>query len=263
MKTFRLMVLTFLFIGFQTAWSQDKDEYSEEPKGFGLSFSVDLTSKYIWRGFDLNHKDPTIQPSIDYAFPFVEGLSLNIWSWIGGKNKNKSDKQITLDEVDLTLTYEREIIAEKLSAGISLINYNYLSDWSSGDGENKSDFEINASLYYIVNPYFVPYIAYFRGLDKGESKGIAANYLEIGMAGAYTFSDQWNISPSVSVAYSDQYRSVTKKGINHIVVNVPLTYNHGPVAVTPSVSIVKPMRDLNGDKKKIIPYGGINLSYGL
>lgn len=264
MKALRLLFILILSASLTgTTFAQDNSETAgEEAKGIGLTFSIDLTSKYIWRALDLNHKDPTLQPSVSYSFPFLEGLSLNAWSWIGGKNKKKGDKQITLDEVDLTLTYERELIPEKLMGGISLINYNYLSDWSSADGENKNDFEISAALYYTVNQFFVPYIAYYRGLDKGESDGIAANYLECGMAGAYAFNDQWNIAPSLSLAYSDQFTEIAKKGLNHIVVNVPVTYNKDNIAITPSVSLVKPLRDLNTDKKKIIVFGGINLSYG-
>jgi hypothetical protein len=257
-----LSVALFL-LGFQTVVAQESTE--EEDGGIGLEVSLDVVSKYVWRGFDLNHKDPTIQPSITYSFPFVKGLSLNAWSWIGGKNKNKDDKQMTLDEVDLTLSYEYEFIPEKFSGSVSLINYNYLSDWSSIDVYNDNDIEINAALYYTVNQYFVPYISYYRGLDKGESKEIAANYLEFGAAGAYAFNEQWTIAPTISAAYSDQYTGPKaeriKKGINHVALNVPVTYASGAFSVTPSVSFVKPLRDLNGDDKKAILFGGVNCTY--
>lgn len=259
MKKALLGLFVAVFIsGFNLSVAQ---ESGEEEDGIGLKLSLDVTSKYIWRALDGNHKDPTLQPSITYSFPFLKGMSINAWGWMGGKNKNKGDKQLTLDEVDLTLSYEYEFIPEKFSGAVSIINYNYLSDMSSADGTNDNDFEVNAALYYTVNQYFVPYISYYRGLDKGESKEIAGNYLEFGAAGAYAFNEQWTIAPTVSAAYSDQYTSIDKKGINHVALNIPVTYASGAFSVTPSVTFMKPLRKLNDGKKKEIIFGGVNCTY--
>ena len=67
-----------------------------------FSFQADYTSRYIWRGFDLNpYKKPVIQPSLGYDFG-DSGLSLNLWMSFSFANKE-------LHETDLTLAYTRNL----------------------------------------------------------------------------------------------------------------------------------------------------------
>ena len=242
---------------------------TEEESGIGIEASVDLTSRYIWRGFDLNHKSPTIQPSVTYSPSFVPGLSLNVWSWVGANNKKKGDDKLALDEADLTLTYEKALIADKLTGSVSIINYNYMSKYAQTGGDdgakkNKNDFEFNAALNWIAmaneKMSIVPYISYYRGLDKGEKEGIAANYLEFGAAYAYLFNEQWSIAPTLNSAWTDQY-GIDKK-FSYVAFAIPVTYASGAWSLTPGLNIVKPLEDLNGDNKKLILWGGLNFTYG-
>ncbi len=259
-KVIGLLLGILLSVNANLVFTQE----SEEEKGVGIEASIDLTSRYIWRGFDLNHKSPTIQPSVTYSPNFIPGLSLNVWSWVGANNKNKGDDKFALDEADITLTYEKELIAEKLTGSLSIINYNYLSDWASAEGTNDNDFEINAALNWVAmaneKMSIVPYIAYYRGLDKGEKNGIAANYLEFGAAYAYLFNEQWSVTPTLNSAWTDQY-GIDKK-ISHVAFALPVTYASGAWSLTPSLNVVKPLEDLNGDNKKLILWGGVNFTYG-
>ncbi len=267
MKKAMWIMLSLLFLsGSNVMWAQE----SEEEGGVGIETSIDVTSRYLWRGIDLNHKKPTIQPSVTYSPAFIKGLSLNAWTYIGfGKKKYNDPDEIddvktTIDEVDLTLTYEKELIAEKLTGSVSLINYNYISDWMSDEGDNKNDFEVNAALYYTAmaneKMSIVPYISYYRGLDKGESKGIAANYLEFGAAYSYIINEQWSVSPTLNTAWTDQYE-IDKK-FSYVALSVPATYASGAWSLTPYLNVVKPLEDLNADNKKLVLWGGLNFTYG-
>ena len=88
--------------------------------GFGLfgkniSFQIDYSSRYIWRGFDLNpYRKPVIQPSLNWDLG-ESGLSFNLWSSFSFVGKE-------LHEFDVTLSYSREI-AEVLSIETGLIHY--------------------------------------------------------------------------------------------------------------------------------------------
>lgn len=260
-KAMWILLSLLLLSGSNVMWAQE----SEDEGGVGIEASIDVTSRYLWRGYDLNHKKPTIQPSVTYSPAFIKGLSLNAWSFIGiGTDKAKGDEKTGLDEVDLTLTYEKELIAEKLTGSVSLINYNYISDWMSGGDENNNDFEVNAALYYVAmaneKMSIVPYLSYYRGLDKGESKGIAANYLEFGAAYSYIINEQWSVSPTLNTAWTDQYE-IDKK-FSYVALSVPATYASGAWSLTPYLNVVKPLEDLNADKKKLVLWGGLNFTYG-
>ena len=78
---------------------------------------ADFTSRYIWRGFDLNpYKKPVFQPSIEYEFG-NSGFSLNVWMSFSFANKE-------LNETDLTLTYTKEL-SDQFLLEVGLIHYGW------------------------------------------------------------------------------------------------------------------------------------------
>jgi uncharacterized protein (TIGR02001 family) len=80
-----------------------------------VRYQIDFSSRYIWRGFDLNpYKKPVIQPSLDLEWG-QSGFSVNLWSSISFVDKE-------INEFDLTLTYGRKITKD-LSAAVGLIHY--------------------------------------------------------------------------------------------------------------------------------------------
>jgi len=76
---------------------------------------LDFSSRYIWRGFDLNpHKKPVLQPSIDLELG-RSGFALNLWSSFSFANRE-------LNEFDLTLSYSKDLTKD-VSMEAGLIHY--------------------------------------------------------------------------------------------------------------------------------------------
>ena len=76
---------------------------------------VDVASRYIWRGFDLNpYRKPVLQPSLDWEIGGT-GLSVNFWGSVSFVSRE-------LNEFDLTLTYSRDL-TENLSVAAGFIHY--------------------------------------------------------------------------------------------------------------------------------------------
>lgn len=92
-----------------------------------FSFQADFTSRYIWRGFDLNpYKKPVIQPSIGYDFG-DSGFSLNLWMSFSFANKE-------LNETDLTLAYTRKLTSTFfLEAGLVHYGWYFAPDFRFED----------------------------------------------------------------------------------------------------------------------------------
>lgn len=122
-----------------------------------LSFQLDFTSRYIWRGFDLNpHEQPALQPSINYTFKDT-GLTFNIWSSI-----SFADKEV--NEIDFTLTYtflDSDIFS--LSAGF--INYSwFFADNFKIKDDTTQEIFISADLKDIfLNPGLCIYYDFGNG----------------------------------------------------------------------------------------------------
>lgn len=89
--------------------------------GKALSFQVDVTSRYIWRGFDLlPDNNSALQPSLTYDLG-DSGFSLNIWASFALTDR---DVYKYADEIDVTLTYALQT-RESLSLVLGFTNYGW------------------------------------------------------------------------------------------------------------------------------------------
>lgn len=123
-----------------------------------INYKVDFSSRYIWRGFDLNPiKKPVIQPSIDYAFG-GSGLFLNIWGSISFENKETN-------EIDLTLTYTFKT-PENISISAGIIHYGmyFVEDFNIKDNTNHEIF-VSAGL---PNMRLNPSLSIFYDFTNGD-----------------------------------------------------------------------------------------------
>ena len=108
--------------------------------GKAFSFQVDVTSRYIWRGFDLlPDNNSALQPSLTYDFG-DSGFSLNIWASFALTDR---DIYKYADEIDLTLTYALKT-QESLSLVLGFTNYGW---WFARDFE----FEDNTTQEFFVD----------------------------------------------------------------------------------------------------------------
>ena len=96
--------------------------------GKTFNFQVDVTSRFIWRGFDLlADNNSAFQPSLTYDFG-DSGFSLNVWASFALTDR---DVYKYADEIDLTLTYALKT-PETLSLVLGFTNYGW---WFARDFE--------------------------------------------------------------------------------------------------------------------------------
>ena len=85
------------------------------PVKAGFDYQLDFTSRYIWRGFDLNPANkPAVQPSITYGFG-DSGFAVNLWGSFSFENKQ-------VNETDITLSYDFKL-NDRISMSVGFIHY--------------------------------------------------------------------------------------------------------------------------------------------
>ena len=227
-----------------------------------LTVSMDMANQYIWRGLNLDSGDLSVFPSMTYSIAALDGLSITAWSWIGvGKDRASGAKEdAQIHEVDVSVSYEKELIPEQLNGALSFTGYHYLSDWSSLDGANRMDYELTAELSYALTESLFPFVSYSRGLDDG----IAGDYIEVGTALEHAFNEHWAIAPFVSTGFtsgSDLYPRSVAPDLTHLTFSLPVTYTQGPWSIAPFFDFVLPLADINQDFRKKMFVGGVNVTF--
>lgn len=100
--------------------------------GKAFSFQVDITSRFIWRGFDLlPDNNSALQPSLTFDLG-DSGFSLNVFASFALTDR---DIYKYWDEIDLTLTYALKT-QETLSLVLGFTNYGY---WFARNFEFKNN----------------------------------------------------------------------------------------------------------------------------
>jgi len=123
----------------------------------GFSYQVDFTSRYIWRGFDLNpNKKPAIQPSVTYAFG-DSGFAVTAWGSISFEDKAAT-------ELDFILNYDFKTNGDyTLSAGIANYGWYFGGDF---DWENNTSQEAYVTLgfpKFFLSPKVTAYYDFGNG----------------------------------------------------------------------------------------------------
>jgi hypothetical protein len=254
MKYSLILILIMMFTS-NPLWTQTR----ETKKPLGIEVSAELLSRFMWRGYDLNHKYGVIQPSITYQAPFLKGLSGGVWASYGlAKKKNLGDRNSSVDEIDWTIGYEFDVIKEKFNLQFAFQRYDYLSKWASWQKTNNRDYEVSATASVFIHEFAVPYIQYARGLDAG----IKGNYFEFGVGGYYQFSKEINIGPTIAVAISNQFGQDNQ--LTHLAILFPLTYTIEKVDFVPSLNVHWRFKGMGVDaynQKGLIVHAGVQAVY--
>lgn len=133
-----------------------------------FSYQVDFTSRYIWRGFDLNPgKQPALQPSINYALG-DSGLVFNLWGSISFTNQE-------FNEIDFTLTYtflDQDFIS--FNAGCISYNWFFVKDFEFKRDTSQEIF-ISADLKDV---FLNPGLSIFYDFGYGDGFYFLAKVLE-------------------------------------------------------------------------------------
>jgi len=142
-------LLIIIFFGLMLFCSNLRAEFA---------YQVDFTSRYIWRGFDLNpNKQPALQPSIEYSCEGC-GFTLNLWSNISLNNKD-------FHEIDLSFTYDFKISRNfSLNAGIIFYGWYFVENFSFKE-DTTQEFFISAGFPKLL---FHPKLTLFYDFGNGD-----------------------------------------------------------------------------------------------
>jgi hypothetical protein len=159
--------------------------------GKSFSFQLDLTSRFIWRGFDLlPDNNSALQPSLAYDFG-DSGFSLNVFTSFA-----LTDREIYKysDEIDLTLTYALKT-QESLSLVLGFTNYGW---WFDDDFtfENNTTQEFFVELGFPKVP-FSPTLTAFYDINLGDG-------LYVKLAGGHSLplSGELNLDLAATLGYN-------------------------------------------------------------
>ncbi len=108
------MILTGLVLT-STAWAQEDDgDAAGKGKKIGLTFSIDYTSNYLWRGTKYYGGDGAIFPSVTYTIPKV-GITLYFgaelsqsWMFNGFKKIDDSEKYYLTGDIYNGATWSKK-----------------------------------------------------------------------------------------------------------------------------------------------------------
>ena len=123
-----------------------------------FKYQVDFTSRYIWRGFDLNpDRQPALQPSFEYSCGDC-GFTLNFWSSFSLNNKD-------YNEIDLNFTYDFRI-SEKFSLKAGFIFYGWYFVEHFSFKENTSQEVFISGGFPLL--FFKPRLTVFYDFGAGD-----------------------------------------------------------------------------------------------
>lgn len=156
----------------------------------GFSYQLDVVSRYIWRGFDLNPpKKPAVQPQVTYAFG-DSGFAVNLWC-------NFSFEDHETNEVDFTLTYDFKT-GENYSLTVGLTNY----CWPFAEGFKFKEFNDFATQEFFVSAGFPkvflsPTISVYYDINLGDGL-----YAELGVGHGVEINKNMVLDLSASLGYN-------------------------------------------------------------
>jgi uncharacterized protein (TIGR02001 family) len=131
-----LVAAAFLFFinGIQVAHAalNNEAEQSTEQQKKGFSFSLMLTTDYLWRGVSQTHRTPAFQPEVDYDLPINEATAFYAGVWgTNIKNDDYPDTKVEL-EYWAGLTHD---FGAGFSGVLEALYYDYPSERDLAYGE--------------------------------------------------------------------------------------------------------------------------------
>jgi uncharacterized protein (TIGR02001 family) len=192
-----------------------------------VEYQVDVSSRYIWRGFDLNPQNkPVLQPSVTFTLG-DSGLSLNLWSSFSFVSKD-------LDEVDVTLSYDFQL-SEGVAMTVGLIHYGwyFIDGFSFKDNTTQ---ELYATVGFSRLPLAPELTVYY---DFGNGDGL---YLELGVSHSLRLSDELNLDLSASLGYNDKLW-VAESGLSDLTFGASVPFKVGEITISPFLNMMFVLMD--------------------
>ena len=210
-----------------------------------VEYQVDLSSRYIWRGFDLNPQNkPVLQPSVTFAFG-DSGFSVNLWSSFSFVAKE-------LDELDVTLSYDFQL-SKDIAMTVGLIHYG----WYFVDGFNFKDNttqEFYVTLGFSRLPLAPEVTLYY---DFGNGDGL---YIELGVGHSVPLSEELSLELSASLGYNDQLW-IGDSGLSDLNFGASVPFKIGKVIISPFLKMTLVLLDAVNPGIDNEIYGGASIIF--
>ena len=195
-------------------------------EGLELSFETTAVSRYLWRGFVVNHS-PSLQPSVTVGY---RGLSVNLWSNI---SRTPSRNQ-AWTESDITIEYARQVSRLNFSGGFT--DYQFV-DTPAAEGNRSSEFYAGIGFSGPLNPSFKAYRDIKLGRGYYYSASINKEFrLPHGLLGATTLAVGVNQHLFEEQTTISNIESTTSVEI----------FNNERVVIAPFVTVTRGNRTLFG-----------------
>ena len=228
------------------------------PADLTADLNVSFYSKYVWRGLELSKDSLVIFPSATIGY---KGFAFNAWVDLDTHFDNPppgEDKEFTLQETDITLTYTNNI--DMLKMGYTLGWVYYDTNGFYGDTFTSNQ-EIFVTLAFDV--ILKPTLSIYNEIQTGE-----ARYVLLALSHSFNVYKDWSLDVGGSVSYlyvkqedfSDMHDGNLGAGLT-----IPLTQY---CSVTPKIQYSFPLTSdasdrieassFDGDDDQFV-YGGVIL----
>jgi uncharacterized protein (TIGR02001 family) len=211
-KKFFLTTIFIVFSMFSTSFILEA----------GTSYQLTLTSRYIWRGFDMNPPNKlAFQPSITHDFG-DSGFSLNLWGSFSFENKQAN-------EADATLSY-RFKTPEKYSLSVGFTHYGwYFAKNFSFKKNTTQEAYISVGL---PKMYLNPTLTFYYDFNNGDGY-----YALLGVGHSVKVSGEINANVSASLGYNGK-QWIDKSGFSDLNLGVTVPLKIDKITVSPFLNVV-------------------------
>jgi hypothetical protein len=211
----------------------------------GTNYQITFSSRYIWRGFDLNPSNkPALQPSVTFNFG-KSGLSLNLWESFSFENKQ-------VNETDVTLAYTFKT-PKKYSLSVGFIHYGWYFARGFTFKENTSnEVTITAGL---PEAFLNPSLSIFYDFSNGSGL-----YAQLAVGGRVKIAGNIGADISASLGYNSK-QWVDESGLSNLSIGVNVPFKLDNVTVSPFVNVVFILMDAVNPGVDNEMYFGVSLLF--
>jgi hypothetical protein len=217
-----------------------------QPLIANFNYQLNISSSYIWRGFDLNPTQKmVVQPSVDYSFG-KSGLALNLWGSFSFFNRETN-------EIDLTLSYTFKA-AKNFSLKAGFIHYClYLAENFSFENDTSQELFISAEL---PNTITHPSLTIFYDFTNGDGFYLQ---LETGHSISITPSVQTDFSASLGYNGGQWLAEGVDPGFSDLNIGLAMSLKYKDWIITPYANFTFVLLDALGNDNFF--WFGIRVSY--
>jgi len=211
----------------------------------GVDFGLDFSSRYIWRGFDLNPDNkPVLQPSVTFGIG-DSGFSVNFWGSVSFEDE-------ALNELDVTLSYDFKNLKDiSLSVGFIHYGWYFSEDFKFGD-HTTQELYVTAGL---PNVMLNPTLSLYYDINNGDGL-----YALLGIGHGLKMSEAITLDLSASLGYNGgQWTDESGFSDLNFGVSIPLQLNKVSVSPFLRATIVL-MDEVNPEVDSEI-YFGVSLAF--